>query len=271
MGSRGGGEKGGREGEAEKERGSRQGRSGIGVRNIVGVTEEQSKEDTSVIVSLLVRWYEHATETNLILTTNTALLSVTFSLSPSPSITPWHQGSPFTGWEVIFSIIHTDISCSGSIMYLIIPLSVADAAAISYSHIQRVPWFHLHDDRQGYGPGSDGEKGEKKLHMNSSLRSSCSPVSFSDETLSMFLLVTSLLQAGTHTLLALLLMHRQPNLSSQTNTHTLGSEFLQAFIYPTLRLLIRRSSFLWLPEPINSHLRHQDRAIIVIIAWMTGH
>lgn len=40
-------------GRAEKERGSRQGR--IRVRNIVGVTEEQSKEDTSVIVSLLVR------------------------------------------------------------------------------------------------------------------------------------------------------------------------------------------------------------------------
>lgn len=28
-------------------------------------------------------------------------------------------------------------------MYLIFPLSVADAAAISYSHIQHVPWFLL--------------------------------------------------------------------------------------------------------------------------------
>lgn len=36
------------------------------------VTEEESKEDTSVIASLLVPRYEHAAETNLILPTDSA-------------------------------------------------------------------------------------------------------------------------------------------------------------------------------------------------------
>lgn len=47
--------------------------------------------------------------------------------------------------------------------------------------------------------------------------------------------------------------------SDARNTHTLGSEFLQAFIYPNLHLLIQRSSFPWQPEPINSHLHRRDR------------
>lgn len=82
-----------------------------------------------------------------------------------------------------------------------------------------------------------------------------------------FLRVTSLCQPATHILL--LLMHQQPNLSLEKSTHTLRTDLLQAFIYPTLSLLIWWSSFLWQPEPINSHLRHWDWAVAVIMAWMT--
>lgn len=60
---------------------------------------------------------------------------------------------------------------------------------------------------------------------------SCSQAVFLlDDTVGMFLKVPSLLQAGTHILLALLLMHRPPNLSLETSAHTLDSR-VSAGIY----------------------------------------
>lgn len=91
------------------------------LRNMVEVTEDESEKDTFVIVCLLVRWCEQATETNLIWSTAVLLLSfLSCFLCFSSSITLWYQDSPTPWLRGYLSIIHTNISCSQSIMYLII-------------------------------------------------------------------------------------------------------------------------------------------------------
>lgn len=111
------------------------------------------------------------------------------------------------------------------------PLSVADAATINWLTFSQRPGFaSITWTRRRRGAM---ERKERRKYTCRNLCLACSQVSLSDDRVCMFLWVTSLLQAGTHTLLALLLMHLQPNLSLETKTHTLGSEFLQAFIYPT--------------------------------------
>lgn len=103
------------------------------------------------------------------------------------------------------------------------PLSVADAAAISFFTSSRWPGLASIKSARDMDQAKTGEVDgkERRDYTWTKLCLPCSQVSLSDDTAGMFLWVTSLPQAGTHTLWALLLMHRQPNFSLETNAHTL--------------------------------------------------
>lgn len=111
----------------------------------------------------------------------------------------------------MFSIIHTNISCSGSIMYLIIHSLLL--MLLPFAHpSSALGFFSLPSSA-----APDMNRAEERHEQTCARPAAKSPLS--DATVGMFLWVTSLLlQAGTHTLLALLLMHQQPNLSLEALT-----------------------------------------------------
>lgn len=82
------------------------------------------------------------------------------------------------------------------------PLSVADAAAISFFTSSRWPGLASIKSARDMDQAKTGEvEGkERRDYTWTKLCLPCSQVSLSDDTAGMFLWVTSLPQAGTHTL-----------------------------------------------------------------------
>lgn len=82
------------------------------------------------------------------------------------------------------------------------PLSVADAAAISFFTSSRWPGLASIKSARDMDQAKTGEvEGkERRGYTWTKLCLPCSQVSLSDDTAGMFLWVTSLPQAGTHTL-----------------------------------------------------------------------
>lgn len=141
--------------------------------------------------------------------------------------------------------------------------SVADAAAISVFPSSRCPGFTSIISARDMDQ-RDGGEGEERLHEHRAVLSLQSSLPF--WWYSRPVSVGYLSSPGWHPhTLSFITNASTDKLRFETSMHTLE------FTCPAVHLLIQRSLFLWQPKPINFHLHHQDRAIVVIIVRLTRH